>query len=135
MKNEIYKHLKFKIGEESYKNEFRLFPEEDYCCKKYCYDVYLFDKEKEENLFGLKVNRILLYYNADILTKIDYYFNPKLYSQLKVWINQFLGLPYEEKIKDNIKSNYWYIGKYYMILKVYEFEKTMILSYQKRKNI
>ena len=58
MKNEIYKHLKFKIGEESCKHEFRLFQEEDYCCKKYCYDVYLFDKAKDENLFGLKVNML-----------------------------------------------------------------------------
>lgn len=135
MKNEIYKHLKFKIGEESFKYEFRLFLEEDYCCKKYCYDVYLFDKEKDENLFGLKVKKVLLYYNADILTKVDYYFNPKLLTQLKVWISQFLGSPYIEFKDDNIHLFSWYIGNHYMILKILPNEKVMILSHQKRKNI
>ena len=135
MKNEIYKHLKFKIGEESCKYEFRLFQEEDYCCKKYCYDVYLFDKAKDENLFGLKVNKIMLYYNADVLTKIDYYFNPKLYTQLKVWISQFLGSPYREIKDNNIHSLSWYIGNHYMILKVLSYEKVMVLCHQKRKNI
>ena len=135
MKNEIYKHLKFRIGEESYLNEFKLITKDEYCCKKYCYDVYEFIKEKDEQLFDLKIEKIELYYNADILTKIDYYFKPNLYNKLKVWINQFLGNPYQEKISDNTVYCFWYFGIYYLILRKFEIEKMVILSYQKRKNI
>ena len=134
MKNE-FKHLKFRIGEESYLNEFKLITKDEYCCKKYCYDVYEFEKEKDEHLFDLKIEKIELYYNADILTKIDYYFKPNLFNKLKVWINQFLGNSYQEKVNDNIVYCFWYFGRYYLILRKFEIGKMVILSYQKRKNL
>ena len=135
MKNELYKHLKFRMGEESYLNEFKLITKDEYCCKKYCYDVYEFEKEKDEQLCDLKIEKIQLYYNADILTKIDYYFKHNLYTKLKVWINQFLGNPYQEKVIDNVVYCSWYFGKYYLILRKFEIDKMIILSYQKRKNL
>ncbi len=97
--------------------------------------MYEFIKEKNEQFFDLKIEKIEMYYNADILTKIDYYFNPNLYTRLKVWIIQFLGNPYQEKVSDNIVYCFWYFGKYYLILKRFEIEKIVILSYQKRKNL
>ncbi len=135
MKNEIYKHLKFRIGEESYLNEFKLITKDEFCCKKYCYDVYEFEKEKDEQLFDMKIEKIELYYNADILTKIDYYFKPNLYNKLKVWIKQFLGNPYQEKVSDNIVYCFWYFGKYYVVLQNNKQDKNTVLCYQKRKNI
>ncbi|MEJ5102224.1 hypothetical protein [Chryseobacterium sp. MYb328] len=135
MKNEIHKHLKFRIGEESCKHEFRLFYKEEYCCKKYCYEVYEFDKADHEHLFDLKVEKIMLYYNADVLTKIDYYFKPHLYTKLKVWIQQFIGIAYEQKRINKTYVCSWYMGKYYLILRKPEKEKKIVLSYQKRRHI
>ncbi|RMZ60398.1 hypothetical protein D1632_05525 [Chryseobacterium nematophagum] len=135
MKNEIHKHLKFRIGEESCKHEFRLFYKEEYCCKKYCYEVYEFDKVDHEHLFDLKVEKIMLYYNADVLTKIDYYFKPYLHTKLKVLIEQFIGVAYEQKLINNTYYCSWYIGKYYLILRKPEKEKRIVLSYQKRKTL
>lgn len=135
MKNEIHKHLKFRIGEEQCKHEFKLFYKEEYCCKKYCYDVYEFDKVDSEQLFDLKVEKILLYYNADVLTKIDYYFKPHLYTKLKVWIQQFIGIAYEQKLINNTYICSWYVGKYFIILKRISNNNQITLSYQKRKYI
>lgn len=135
MKNEIHKHLKFRIGEESCKHEFKLFYKEEYCCKKYCYEVYEFDKADNENLFDLKIEEILLYYNADVLTKIDYYFKPHLYTKLKVWIEQFIGIAYEQKLINNTYFCSWYVGRYFIILKRIMNNDQITLSYQKRKYI
>lgn len=135
MKNELHKHLKFRIGEETYKNEFKLITLGRYCCKKYCYDVSEFRKDLNEKIFDLVVEKIILYYNADILTKIEYYFNSNLYTRLLVIIKQFLGSPYQEIANESMVYNYWHFGKYYLILEKKERNKTMILSYQKRKNL
>jgi hypothetical protein len=83
----------------------------------------------------LKIEEILLYYNADVLTKIDYYFKSHLYTKLKVWIEQFIGVAYEQKLINNTYFYSWYLGKYYLILKKPEKEKRIILSYQKRKKL
>lgn len=135
MKSEIYKYLKFKIGEESCKYEFRLFFKKEYYCKRYCYDVHEFDKADNKCLFDMKVEKIMLYYNADVLTKIDYYFKSTLHIKLKAWIEKYIGEPYEQKYIDNTYTCYWYLGKYYLILKRNVIEKTIILSHQKRKHI
>ena len=74
MKNEIYKHLKFKIGEESYEREFVIIPIPPYefIENNLSLEPYEYFGDINE-IFGIAVSpTIVLYYNADILMRVEY---------------------------------------------------------------
>lgn len=83
MKNEIYKHLKFKIGEESYDREWEIIPIPPYEIleNKLSLEPYEYFGEISE-ILGFKTSQIILYYNADILMRVMVFYKGDLAEEL-----------------------------------------------------
>lgn len=85
MKNEIHKHFKFTIGEQYENYEFQLSSFKEIEEKRISYDVYLYTGKK--NIFKIQAEEILLYFNADILMKIEYVLDENKFEYLKEQLN------------------------------------------------
>ena len=88
MKNEIYSYLKFKIGEESYEREWEIIPIPPYVIlqKQLSLEPYEYFGEVSE-ILGFKSSKIILYYNADILMRVEIYYRGDLTKALVSELN------------------------------------------------
>ena len=84
MKNDIYEHLKFRLDSEYEELEFEIIPipPYDFIQNKYSLEPYEYFGEINE-ILGLKVKCIILYYNADILMKVKLTFLGNVANELK----------------------------------------------------
>lgn len=84
MKNDIYEHLKFRLDSEYEELEFEIIPipPYDFIHNKYSLEPYEYFGEINE-ILGLKVKCIILYYNADILMKVKLTFLGNVANELK----------------------------------------------------
>ena len=84
MKNDIYELLKFRLDSEYEELEFEIIPipPYDFIQNKYSLEPYEYFGEINE-IFGLKVKCIILYYNADILMKVKMIFLGDVANELK----------------------------------------------------
>jgi hypothetical protein len=88
MKNEIYRYLKFKIGEESYDRGWEIIPIPPYVIleNKLSLESYEYFGEINE-ILGYKTSQIILYYNADILMRVEVLYRGDLTKALVSELN------------------------------------------------
>ncbi len=83
MKNEIYKHLKFKIGEGSYDREFDIIPIPPFEIIENGLSLEPYEYFGEiDDILGFKPSQIILYYNADILMRVKVFYRGDITKQL-----------------------------------------------------
>lgn len=88
--NLIKKELRFEIGEQFELNEFNVKTLKSVSINDIEYDVYQYIKGDIREVFNLKITKILLYYNADILSAVHYCFNSNDLKSLMKNISQLL---------------------------------------------
>lgn len=90
---QLLKELKFSIGEQYENFEFDL---KDFGSKSInglTYEIYLFNKGTVTTLFGLPIDKgILLYFNADILSCVEYRFKGNKLDDLLDRISRYLDI-------------------------------------------
>ncbi len=88
--NSLKRELKFEIGEQFELNEFNVKSLKPVITNDIEYDVCQYIKDDIREVFNQKVTKILLYYNADILSTVHYYFNSDDLKSLMKNISQLL---------------------------------------------
>lgn len=101
--NSLKKELKFEIGEQFELNEFNVKTLKSVIINDIEYDVYQYIKNDIRDVFNLKISKILLYYNADILITVHFFFNSSDLNGLMKHISQLLKL--NENTVNPIKTN------------------------------
>lgn len=101
--NSLKKELKFEIGEQFELNEFNVKTLKSVIINDIEYDVYQYIKNDIRDVFNLKISKILLYYNADILITVHFFFNSSDLNGLMKRISQLLKL--NENTVNPIKTN------------------------------
>ena len=81
MKKEIHKQLRFTIGEQYENYEFQLSALGETIEDGICFEEYLYIGE-EIQFFGIKVQKVKLYFNGDVLCAIHYIFDENLSPEL-----------------------------------------------------
>lgn len=72
MKNDIYDYLKFRLDDEHYNYEFQIIPIPPYEIIENNISLETYEYFGEINeVFNLRVRHIFLYFNADILMKVE----------------------------------------------------------------
>lgn len=72
MKNSIYDILKFKLGEESYEYEHKIIPIPPYKFLKNNLSLEPYEYFGEiSTILGYRTQRVILYFNADILMRVE----------------------------------------------------------------
>lgn len=95
---ELYKTLKFEIGEQYENYEFDLKSKGDKTVNDICYEIYLYEKRDFKMLFNLPISRgILLLFNADILSAVYYRFEGNHFEYLLKQLNK--RLPHNNKME------------------------------------
>ena len=119
MKNSIYDILKFKLGEESYEYEHKIIPIPPY---KFLENNLLLEPYEYfgeiSTILGYRTQRLILYFNADILMRVEIKFTGDIVLNLKSKL---------EETNLNFSS--------IMFLKMYykQEENLTIITYQKIK--
>ncbi len=114
MKNEIYSYLKFEIGEESYEREWEIIPIPRYVIleNKLSLEPYEYFGEISE-ILGFKSSKIILYYNADILMRVEIYYRGDL---TKALVSELNNLKIMLPTNLNILINYVQDGDFTLLL-------------------
>lgn len=98
---ELLKELRFTIGEQYENYEFGLKSYGSETINGLTYEVYLYDKDDFKTLFGIPIDKgIWLYFNADVLSCVEYRFDGNHFDYLLNEINNSLG----SKIIQNISE-------------------------------
>ncbi len=94
----LFKLLRFTIGEQYESYEFVLKPKGEKKINGICYEIYLYEKGDFNILFNLSISRgILLLFNADILSAVYYRFKGNHFEYLLKQLNK--GLPHNNKME------------------------------------
>lgn len=104
--NSFKKELKFEIGEQFELNEFNIKTLKSVSINNIEYDVYQYIKDDIREVFNLKITKILLFYNADILSAIHYYFDGNGLNILMKQMDKLLKNSTEEVVKGVKKATY-----------------------------
>lgn len=106
MKKEIYKYLKFIIGEESFEREFEIIPVPPYKIIEngLLLEPYEYFGEIDD-ILGFKPSQIILYYNADILMRVKVFYRGDITKQLIQKLESLkVDLPKELTLQLNFDS-------------------------------
>lgn len=89
MKNDIYDYLFFKLDSESSDYEFEIIPIPPYefIENELSLEPYEYFGEKDE-ILGLKVKHIILYFNADVLMRVEFLFSGNVLNVLKLKLEE-----------------------------------------------
>lgn len=94
---QLLKELKFTIGEQYENYEFDLKDFGSKAINGLTYEIYLYDKGNFQTLLGLPVKSILLYFNADILSCVEYRFKGNQFDYLLYRISNYLDIGISQK--------------------------------------
>ena len=98
--------MHFKIGEQYEKQEFNLQRINTILLRDLEYEVYRYINREPITLFNVGIKRIILYYNADILSAVYYQFKDRIDTSFKAVKNNEAKL-----IIDG--ADLWVISKYF----------------------
>tara|TARA_R100001377_G_scaffold78709_1_gene56569 strand:- start:507 stop:926 length:420 start_codon:yes stop_codon:yes gene_type:complete len=115
----LLKELPFKIGEQYELNEFNLKTLESTFSNGLELENYEYIKEDFKTLFGLKLDEIILQYNADILSGMIYKLAINDLDSLVQELNNYLPL---DKKLDTDKMN---LGQTFTVFQLHEFSITL----------
>lgn len=118
MKNDIYEYLKFRLDDEHNDFEFEIIsvPPYEFIENNLSLVPYEYFGDINE-ILGLKVEQILLYFNADRLMRVELKYRENMVENLKSRLEEFtITLPYSVALK----------------LYYHEEENLTILMYQKK---
>lgn len=94
---QLLNELKFTIGEQYENYEFDLKDFGSKTINGLAYEIYLYDKDNFQTLFGLPIKSILLYFNADILSCVEYEFEGNQFDYLLDRISNYLDIDISQK--------------------------------------
>ncbi len=100
---QLLNELKFTIGEQYENYEFDLKDFGSKTINGLTYEIYLYNKGTFQTLFGLPVKSILLYFNADILSCVEYRFEEKYVKILAKELYRYEKEIHKSEIQLNIK--------------------------------
>jgi hypothetical protein len=84
MKNDIYEILKFRLDEESYTYEFEIIPVPPYEIIENNLSLEPYEYFGEiNNILGFRTKQVILYFNADVLMKVEIKFSDNITLELK----------------------------------------------------
>lgn len=124
---QLLKELKFTIGEQYENYEFDLKDFGSKTINGLTYEIYLYNKGAFQTLFGLPIQSILLYFNADILSCVEYEFEGNQFDYLLNRISSYLGIVITQKAS---KKAVFKLNKEVVLEIRVENEKITILSIQ-----
>lgn len=119
MNTSLLKELRFKIGEQYELNEFNLKSIDSTFSNGLELENYEYIKEDFKTLFGLKLDEIILQYNADILSGMIYKLAINDLDSLVQELNNYLPL---DKKLDTDKMN---LGQTFTVFQLHEFSITL----------
>lgn len=89
MKNSIYEILKFKLGEESYEYEHKIIPIPPYKFLENNLSLEPYEYFGEiSSILGYRIKQAILYFNADILIRVEMKFTGDIVFKLKSKLEQ-----------------------------------------------
>lgn len=124
---QLLKELKFTIGEQYENYEFDLKDFGSETIYGLTYEVYLYNRGTFQTLFKLPIKSILLYFNGDILSYVEYRFEGNQFDYLLNRISSYLGIVITQKAS---KKAVFKLNKEVVLEIRVENEKITILSIQ-----
>ncbi len=124
---QLLQELKFTIGEQYENYEFDLKDFGSKTINGLTYEIYLFTKGTSQTLFGLPVKSVLLYFNADILSCVEYEFEGNQFNYLVNEIDSYLVIGITHNIS---KKTVFKLNKEVVLEIIVENKEITILSIQ-----
>lgn len=97
MKNDIYDYLKFKLDSEFADYEFDIIPVPPYELieNELSFELYEYFGKITE-IFGVRTKHIFLYFNADVLMRVELLFTGDLLKYLKIQLENMVDIEIPE---------------------------------------